>query len=208
MQVKPESSKHVYLTSCDISVFSERSREEIESNMSKDMDWRLHILSEGHNRQADISHKKRVYSTVEKHLEGFKAAGGVPSSLKIDIKLNDGSEIASTLTKNEAKWHNKCRANYNQRMLNRAEKRQYDDAGKEDDSDEGEGTSEKRSRRKSGQLSPPETCTFVCGKPGNLCKASPYQLDSHIWEVALKLGDTNLLAKLSGGDVIAINMMY
>ena len=89
-------------------------------------------------------------------------------------------------------------------MLDRAEKRQHDEAGK----DEGETRPGKRSRRESGQVSPQETCIFDCGKTGNLCRGSRYQLDSYIREAALKIGDTKLLAKLAAGDVIAFDVIY
>ena len=58
------------------------------------------------------------------------------------------------------------------------------------------------------QASLQETCIFDCGKTGNLCRGSTYKLDSHIQEAALKTGDTKLLAKLSAGDIIAIDMLY
>ena len=59
------------------------------------------------------------------NLEGFKSVGQSLSFLSNELS-NVGSGIASVFERNCAKWHKNCRANYNQRMLNRAEKRQHE----------------------------------------------------------------------------------
>ncbi|KAL8612322.1 hypothetical protein ACOMHN_062269 [Nucella lapillus] len=95
------------------------------SGMSS-MDWSLCIFCQMDTTEKLINPTEVSYSSTERHLEGFKTAGVFLSSLNTD-KFNDGSGIASTLAKHGAKWHKNCRAKYNQRMLNRAEKRQHDE---------------------------------------------------------------------------------
>lgn len=150
------------------------------SGVSKHMDWSLCIFCQKDTTEKLINPTEESYSTAERHLKGFKAVGAFQSSLKID-KFNDGSGIASSLAKHGARWHKNCRANYNQRMLDRAEKRRHNEAEKD------EGETGKRSRRESGQVSPQETCMFNCGKTGNLSGGSTYQLKSHIREAASKI---------------------
>lgn len=94
------------------------------SGVSKHMDWSLCIFCQKDTTEKLINPTEESYSTAERHLKGFKAVGAFQSSLKID-KFNDGSGIASSLAKHGARWHKNCRANYNQRMLDRAEKRRH-----------------------------------------------------------------------------------
>ncbi|KAL8603535.1 hypothetical protein ACOMHN_052764 [Nucella lapillus] len=100
------------------------------SGMSS-MDWSLCIFCQMDTTEKLINPTEESYSSTERHLEGFKTAGVFLSSLNTD-KFNDGSGIASTSAKHGAKWHKNCRAKYNQRMLNRAEKRQHDETEKDE----------------------------------------------------------------------------
>ena len=54
-----------------------------------------------------------------------------------------------------------------------------------------------------------ELAWFFCDDTtGNLTKVETVSLDSHVRQIAEVLRDTKLLAKLSGGDMIAIDAQY
>ena len=105
------------------------SRRYMTSDISS-IDWNLFIFCRNDTTEKLINPTKESYRSTEKHFIGFKIARVFLSSLKID-KLNYGSEIASTLTKNGAKWLKNCFAKNNQQMLNRAGKRQHDETEKD-----------------------------------------------------------------------------
>ena len=116
--------------------------------------------------------------------------------------------IAETLKRYEAKWHDSCRLLYNSRKLKRAEKRKKSQKEANDDNT----GSLKKSTRKSKKRAFIEAC-FFCDKPaldGKFLtrKASTFGLDMNVWKAAMKLQDKSLLAKLSAGDLIALNALY
>ena len=173
------------------------------SSACRPTDWKSCIFCQTKSNEDLINPTSQGYASIETHLLGFQRVGCLPSSLNVE-NFDDGSGISSTLAKQGAKWHKNCRAKYNQRMLDRAEKRKLEETGSE--STVG---SDKRVRRECGQSSSRESCVFDCGKTGlHLSKGSTFQLDTHIREAALKVGDTKLLAKLAAGDVIAIDLVY
>ena len=54
-------------------------------------------------------------------------------------------------------------------------------------------------------------CAFFCEKPaaqGDVRAASTMDIDSRVRSVAHKLGDFNLISKLSNGDMIAFGAKY
>ena len=54
-----------------------------------------------------------------------------------------------------------------------------------------------------------ELAWFFCDDTtGNLTKVETVSLDSHVRQIAEVLRDTKLLAKLSGGDMVAIDAQY
>ena len=54
-----------------------------------------------------------------------------------------------------------------------------------------------------------ELAWFFCDDTtGNLTKVETMSVDSHVRQIAEELRDTKLLAKLSGGDMIAIDAQY
>ena len=51
-------------------------------------------------------------------------------------------------------------------------------------------------------------CFFCDDTTDNFTKVETMSLDSHVTQIAEKLRDTKLLAKLSGGDMVAIGAQY
>ena len=107
---------------------------EIPCNTRQDTDWALCCLCQEKSGK-DLRHpyKKKcyhaAYQTLEHELNGF-ADNGIPLPLGVSLQcLDDGSGIASTMLKNEAKYHNGCRGHFRSHNLQRAvQKRSREDS--------------------------------------------------------------------------------
>ena len=148
-----------------------------------------------------------AYATFERDILGYDAINELPHSISVS-RLNDGSGVCSTMIHNEAKWHRSCRLNYNSTKLQRLEKRKSCETADQTDSV----NSSKRTRSTldtSHVLS--ELRCFFCDETGDeetLFNASTFSIDSHLREWAEILCDEALLAKLSRGDVMALEAKY
>eukprot|EP00112_Aurelia_sp_Birch-Aquarium-sp1_P005412 Seg1614.17 transcript_id=Seg1614.17/GoldUCD/mRNA.D3Y31 product="hypothetical protein" protein_id=Seg1614.17/GoldUCD/D3Y31 len=119
-------------------------------------------------------------------------------------RLDDSGGIEETLTKQKAS----CRARYNTTKLKRAENRPI-----ESDIYNCDSSSEKRTRAQTEIYHDhnQETC-FFCGKEGDdskkLHKAATFQIDQQVRRAAALVKDTELLGKLSAGDMVALDAVY
>ena len=144
---------------------------------------------------------------MAENLQGFFAIGALPFDVKQN-QLDDGSGLFNTLSKHEASWHKSCKDKINSTKLKRAEKRKHQE--------ELPPHSPKKTRRASSfgpsecENKDEELCSFcnqVAGTVG-LQMASTFELDKNVRESAMKLKRNDLLAKLSSGDMIAIEAKY
>lgn len=146
------------------------------------------------------------YKTVAEKISEFHELGALPPHIQIE-RLNNGEGICATLQQNSAKWHNSCRLKFNETELKRARKR------KRPESSHDIYCREKftRSSSSSGSQRNQDLCLF-CDTEGSdvspLRNASTFGLDRKLRDIALKLEDEKLLAKLSPGDIIAVEVKY
>ena len=135
----------------------------------------------------------------------FSELGELPVFLELE-RLDEGSGIETTLINNKAVWHKLCYNNFNTTCtkLQRAEKRVI--AG---DSEQENGPAKKYRCRSSFQEMPKDCC-FFCGEGPleSLHEAATMYLDSRVRKCARDLQDESLLAKLSVGDMVAIDAKY
>ena len=104
---------------------------------------------------------------------------------------------------NEAKWHKTCRLRYNNNMLKRAEKREHQ-------SPERDGAPRKCTRLQSS-VKPSEASCFFCDQAAGtdgLHEVTTFQVDQRVRESAELTRDSLLLAKLSLGDMVALEAKY
>lgn len=146
------------------------------------------------------------YKTLADNLLGFKEINCLTPT--ISSRLKEGENIEETLRSHKAKWHDSCRLEFNKTKLQHAIQRKT------------------TSRENSDAPKPKKYCTrlsstphpesseqcFFCGIPANSCESlhsvSTFGLDARVRECALQLQDQNLLAKLSVGDLIALEAKY
>lgn len=143
------------------------------------------------------------YKNLTDNLLAFKKMDCLPTSMFSWLK--EGQDIEETLRSHKAKWHDSCRLQYNKTKLERAAKRKASPAESTD-------VPNKYIRRSSVQNSDETEQCFFCGKPAkaseSLHRASTFDLDARVRQCALQIQDQNLLAKLSTGDLIALEAKY
>ena len=153
------------------------------------------------------------YSTFITAVKEFKEIGITVSQFLDETK----HDIENVLLENKASWHKSCRDNYNSTKLERAKKKRkqadIEEEEKECDADGSETaqSSPIKSRRSLTPFDPKILQCFFCEKndfASNLRLASTLELDKKVRECAILLNDSKLIAKLSTGDLIAIEAKY
>lgn len=154
------------------------------------------------------------YRSLQENLKSFRELTDITTSLNTE-RLDEGDGFFTTFEKQKAKWHKTCRDNFNSTKISRLKKKRC--STENDGASASFPISPKKCRpsylrqQESPRMSKASYC-FFCeepGKPGaELHKASTSAVDSRVLSAALILGDTNLLAKLTSGAVIAIGIKY
>jgi hypothetical protein len=148
---------------------------------------------------------EKGYSTLATNL--LQDLNMVPLNINVS-RLNDGSNgIEETLTRHKAKWHKTYYILCNATKVERARKSIQQTSTLS--------PVKHHLRSKSAPPCPMQTpdpfqpaCLFCDGTNGNLHKAETMSLDARVRGMALDLRDSKLLAKLSTGDMIAIEAVY
>lgn len=160
------------------------------------------------------------YKSLEESLLQFNDIGALPNSINLS-ELDEGSGIESTLSAHNAKWHKSCRNLYNKTKLDRAVKK---NAALESGSDisnaehhEAFSTDAEecnvghftRSFSSSNIGNKFTTCCFLCdGSTGKLHQVTTFEVDRRVRNCAHTLQDLQLIAKISAGDLIALEGRY
>jgi len=156
------------------------------------------LTSPLHSKRKDIG---KGYQSLAENLIKFDELGKLPRTLQLD-RLNEGQGVEAALVTNKAKWHKTCRLRYNNQMLQRAEKREYQSPEKP----------HKCSRLRSSLMSSDsqELCFFCSQEAGSdgLHEVTTLQVDQRVRKSAELTGDSLLLAKLSLSDMVALEAKY
>ena len=164
------------------------------------------------------------YQSVASNITGFAELGELPGFIRLSA-LDEGQGTAATLAEHNAKWHKSCRDKFNSTKLKRAEKRKRvtprasDDCG--DDTESSVAASSQQlvyctehfTRSSTSTCNPcanmPSVCCFLCDKSdGTLHNVTTFEFDARVRSFAYTLQDSKLIAKLSGGDMIATEAKY
>ena len=141
----------------------------------------------------EASEDRDGYVMIARNVPLFKDINQLPILLD-PRRLDKGEGIEDTLRKNNAKYHQSCRLLFSNSKLERASKRVARSSRKSE------------IREKSRRLSIDTQMCFLCEKKDplqDLRQAMTMQLDKRLNECARNLNDGKLLAKLSGGAVVA-----
>ncbi|XP_072178978.1 uncharacterized protein [Diadema setosum] len=147
------------------------------------------------------------YASLTEDLIQFKGLRHMPMDLNLN-RLDDGDGVEATLMRHSAQWHKKCRLKFNKKMFLQQSK--AESASKQQSCTS---TPTVRTRSAAAQmiLQSTEPICFFCSKPaGNagLHHAATTEIDKNVRKCAIELGDAELLAKLSAGDMVAIEAKY
>lgn len=151
-------------------------------------------------RQSDFG---AGYKTLADNIMRMVELNCLPSNVN-PSSLDEGTGIESTFIQNKARWHKSCSLQFNSTKLKRAEKR----ALKQDQPVGGKYT---RSSATTTIDRPDKVC-FICDEIGtrsnSLHEVQTLPLDARVRECAYALQDESLLAKLSEGDLVALEACY
>ena len=178
-------------------------------------DWKLCIICQEHSNEPlqCPAKSKRIdvgarYTSLANNIRLFQEIKATTSFFN-PKNVDDGSGIESTLRKNDTVWHKSCRNKFNNTELKRAQKR------KTEEDDDTHPYSPVKSRRSSTSINKGtgvnEEICFFCEKDAGsegLRVASTSKIDTRVKQCALELQDGKLLAKLSTGDMVALNAKY
>lgn len=146
----------------------------------------------------------QAYEEFMKNVHGFKELKSLPARICFgdDVTTND-------LNVNCAKWHKNCHLLFAKSKLLRAQernarKRIVDHSG--DDVSTGQRKSKRVSR--SDEVMGCNMCIFCKKSDGILHKCETLELDKTLREQATELQDTDLLATIADGDLVAIEAKY
>jgi len=144
------------------------------------------------------------YTTLADNLISFSELGSLPFNIS---RLDEGTGVEATLKTRSASVHKLCRLNYSKSRLDRERKRK---SAPQENETKAKKTRFTRLSHPPGVKFKEEKC-FFCeekGKPNSLHKVSTFPLDKRVRKCALQLQDSALLAKLSGGDLVAQEAQY
>ena len=150
------------------------------------------------------------YATLAKNLRAFSELW-VKTALTRSYKEENLEEILSS---GEGKWHKLCQLRYNATKLDRACKRRREDSTQDDKME----TRRKSARAYSNPFSDEarrehaKAHCFFCEKSAQLKEplhgVTLLQVDHRVRRIATETQDPCILAKLSEGDMIAIDAVY
>ena len=150
------------------------------------------------------SNARKYTSSLADNLIKFSQLGELPFSLE---RLDEGNGIEMTMINNEAQYHQSCRLKYNNTKLRKAEKR----VESEKYSTTVECTHTRSKCNESSSSSSIKAVCFFCEKlPGNsgIHEVATFQVNENVHACAVLLEDTELLAKLSTTDMVALEAKY
>ena len=166
--------------------------------MSRKIDWKLCIVCQAKSEE-DLRCPTRnaldVYKNFFKNVEEFQKINSLP------VKIDFGEEgTATDFMNNKASWHKQCHQKFNNSMLERAKlKRKRESTGTEDE--------HCRPKRHSGMQR--DICIFCDMKTSEQPhEITTLNVDESIKSMATEMSDRELLVKISGGDLIALEAKY
>lgn len=121
------------------------------------------------------------------------------NSMPVPLAHLEEKLTSEDLARNKASWHKSCHKKFDQDKLDRAKRKRI--------GSEIQGVAAKRNRP---QRKLPEKMTCVlCGEDtGTVHEFRTFDADANVRRMATELGDTALMAKLEGGDLIAQEAKY
>ena len=149
--------------------------------------------------------KASGYLSIAQQLQQFDEIGELSATISARISYLSCEDLVAKLVTNEAKFHKKCRNRYDKQHFERASKKRRQLV---DDTSDAVSPPSTRARYSAKNFQP--KC-FFCDREDsvdNLTQAQTFELDRKVRDAASQLCDEKLLARLSEGDMIAVEALY
>lgn len=138
-----------------------------------------------------------VYKSFLQAVSEFRELEALPVTVYFE-----GENMADTFLHNKAKWHKSCHLKFAQSKLTRV-REQKAKKRKNDFADD-----QRKSKRRVSGIPDKEACIFCSQVTGKLHRCSTMRLDNELRKMAMEMQDTMLLARISSGDLVAIEAKY
>ena len=187
---------------------------EPEEDLQLNFDWNLCIICQETTNErlqclAPETHRRKDigsgYVTLAENLQAFSELGIDTPVIKSFKNLET---LPACLLENQGKWHKSCHLRFNSTKLQRLRKRSLETP--EDDKNN-KRKSIRRTNVQSRTEKFPEKCFFDCGDELNkqaLHLVTTFSVNRRVRKIATETNDTTILAKLSQGNMIAIEAHY
>ena len=126
------------------------------------------------------------------------------NSLPVELKFNTDTTTTDVLIKNNAKWHQSCHLKFSSSKLKKAEKRKHPPF-------DGHESPHLKSNKRRKVVESDENRCLLCGEGNKLSVLhglSTIEADRNLRRIVTDLQDFEPLAKMSRGDLIAIDGKY
>lgn len=176
-----------------------------------DFQWNKCIICQNTTRETlrcpsnAYSFNKDVYTDFLSNVAEFKRLDALPTKLSIDIETTTDNDLVY----NEAKWHQSCHLKFSSSKLKKVQERTISNSSSNRITSDDEPAT-RASKRKASVDSFGNVCIF-CEKTEDvrlLHKFSTVEADRNLRDIATELKEFDLLAKISGGDLVAIEAKY
>lgn len=169
----------------------------------KAMNWELCLICQAEDKPEPLKCPldslqdgagKEAYLSFLKNVVEFSNLGALP----VELKLKEDTSIEELCT-NRAVWHKSCHLKFANSKLERAQKKL-----KRKNSPD----SSRQAKKVKRQVSEQSEC-FFCGEQGNdLHQVLTLEVDRDVRQMAVQMQDSQLIAKLAAGDMVAIEAKY
>lgn len=167
------------------------------------MNWELCLICQAENKPEPLKCPldslqdgagKEAYQSFLNNVVEFRNLGTLP----VELQLKEDTSVEQLCT-NRAVWHKSCRLKFANSKLERAQNKL------KRKSTAGSSLQAKKVKR---QVSEQNVCIF-CGEQGNdLHQVLTLEVDKDVREMAIQMQDSQLIAKLAAGDMVAIEAKY
>lgn len=163
------------------------------------IDWTLCIICQkdtAEDLRSPTINPLDVYNAFVKKFQEFKRLDSLPVEMELE-------EDGSALMNHQAKWHKRCHQKFNNAKLERAKgKRQREESA--DNPDQEACRPKRRPSERNKNM-----CIFCdVGGSETLHEFSTFNANRSINQMATDMDDMDMLVKISGGDLVALEAKY
>ena len=161
--------------------------------------------------------EKNSYHTVSSNLKAFQQINSLPTSLPSRCEKYESFEkLCAIFLEKKAVFRKSCMSAYNKQKFDRERKlpqvKSLDPAFHNEEDNESEvfdSEAKRRSTRRSEEKPTHSEKCFFCGEfSKDMHRCQTLKLNQKVRDIATEMGDNQMLAKLSQGDMVAVDAKY